>query len=388
MPTTCKYIEYYALQLHLLAKDVYSDGGYFSKTRLLSGWENPPSIGGFRRRAKSIRHLSTRLGRAGAWQGAIFNRGTHRPSWNNSTKLLKSASDMSTLSDRPDQNGESQPEEGEHVSDSQLGDEPEQSDEDDEEYDPPYSVKELAEIVLDFYKFLGTLHYDPSDLKTPPPEGWPVECLPKNLMKKKSPRAVELMCHLPYFKQAEKSTHVHYKCKLYDYTDAEQHDTIRDHDKDTVEAEELESFDGEKIDPSDMLVLAWGYESGGHYFFLDTLRSEITVDVVSCNLLSADPIENFFDDIKEKYRSLKLIPCPGRETEEAGHVPEREEHIDPSEVFAQGHRWGTDLDWQFVRQIYRAHGWPNAFQREEAIRVIEELALKGEGRGTWEEAFY
>ncbi|OAG04648.1 uncharacterized protein CC84DRAFT_1187660 [Paraphaeosphaeria sporulosa] len=186
----------------------------------------------------------------------------------------------------------------------------EEEEEEEEEYEPSYSVKELAEIVLDFYKFLATLHYDRSDLHIPPPEGWPLECLPKNVIRKKSSRTIELMRHLPYFKEAKKSTHLHYKCKLYDYTDAEQHDGIR------------------------------------------------------------------------------LIPCPGRETEEAESVPEREEHIDQSEVLAQELEWGTDLDWQFVRQVYREFGWPDAFRREEAVRVIEDfMALKSNERGEWEEAF-
>ncbi|KAK7189039.1 hypothetical protein DPSP01_004147 [Paraphaeosphaeria sporulosa] len=301
---------------------------------------------------------------------------------------------MSALPNHADQKEEPKSDE-EHMTNSELEedqgryDEEEEEEEEEEEYEPSYSVKELAEIVLDFYKFLATLHYDRSDLHIPPPEGWPLECLPKNVIRKKSSRTIELMRHLPYFKEAKKSTHLHYKCKLYDYTDAEQHDGIRVGDECTFESEEeFESFDGEKVDPADMLVLAWGYESGGHQFFLDTLRGEMTVDIVRCNLLSADPVEYFFGELREKYLSLKLIPCSGRETEEAESVPEREEHIDQSEVLAQELEWGTDLDWQFVRQVYREFGWPDAFRREEAVRVIEDfMALKSNERGEWEEAF-
>ncbi|KAF2448472.1 hypothetical protein P171DRAFT_213397 [Karstenula rhodostoma CBS 690.94] len=297
---------------------------------------------------------------------------------------------MSALSNRPDQNEESKSE-GEHANE-ELGEKQEESDEDEEEeeYEPRYSVKELAEMVLDFYSFLATLHYDPSDLKIPPPVGWPVECLPKGVMRRKSPRTVELMRHLPYFEQAEKSTHVHYKCMLYDYTDATEHDHVRERDKNYFESVgELESIDGDKLDPADMLILAWGYESGGHYLLLDALRGEMTVDVVRYHLLSPEPIEDFFSDLKEAYRSLKLIPCPGRETEEAAWVPEGGQRIEQSAVLAQEDKWGTELDWQFVRQVYREHGWPDAFRRKEAVRAIEDLmALKAEERDTWEEAFY
>jgi hypothetical protein len=304
---------------------------------------------------------------------------------------------MSTLSGHADQDRESQTEK-DHANDSRSEDEEDQEEsneeeedeESEEEYEPPYSVKQLADIFLEFYKFLATLHYDPSDLKVPPPEGWPMESLPAMVMRKKSPRAIEVMRHLPYFKQNDNSTHVHYKSKLYDYTDAKEHDNIRSHDKLILEInDELESFDGEKVDPSDLLVIAWGYESGGHYFLLDTLRGEMTVDVVRCNLLSPDDVKDFFDGLKEEYRSLKLIPCPRKETQLADCVAEREERIEQSEVLAQEEEWGTDLDWQFVRQIYRKHGWPDAFRRDEAIQAVEELmALQGEERRDWEEAFH
>lgn len=37
--------------------------------------------------------------------------------------------------------------------------------------DPPYSAKEIVEIFTDFYTFLTTLHYNPGELVTPPPQG-------------------------------------------------------------------------------------------------------------------------------------------------------------------------------------------------------------------------
>jgi hypothetical protein len=299
-----------------------------------------------------------------------------------------------------DQNGKPQPEkeyvnasQSEKLEDQEKSDEEEAEEETDEEseeeYEPPYSVEQLAGIFLAFYKFLATLHYDPSNLKVPPPEGWPMESLPAMVMRNKSPRAIEVMRHIPYFKQSDDSTHVHYKSKLHDYTDAKEHHRIRSHDELALEMNgELESFDGEKVDPSDVLVIAWGYESGGHYFLLDALRGEMTVDVVRCQLMSPEDVADFFDGLREEYRSLRLIPCPNKETELAERVDEREEPIEQSEVLAQEEEWGTDLDWQFVRQIYRQHGWPDAFRREEAIAAVEDLMeLLGEERDGWEGAF-
>ena len=94
----------------------------------------------------------------------------------------------------------------------------------------PYDIQELAAILTDFYRFLATLHYDPADLKLPPPEGWDSALLPANIVYSKSEDVVELMKRLPYFTENQKSTHVHYKSKLVDYTDPEGYDHAEMHD--------------------------------------------------------------------------------------------------------------------------------------------------------------
>ncbi|KAL1593714.1 hypothetical protein SLS60_010446 [Paraconiothyrium brasiliense] len=267
--------------------------------------------------------------------------------------------------------------------------EDDEEEEEEEEYEPPYTVEELAKLFLDFYKFLATLHYDPSDLKIPPPEGWAIESLPAAILKRKSTRVVELMRRLPYFREGKTSTHVHYKSKLVDYSDPAQHYYAGMRDDLFFDLnDKLESFDGETVDPAESIVFAWGYESGGHYFALDALHGEVTVDVVRMNLLGPEDVKEFFENLKKEYRDLKLVPCPGRETIEAEGVDEREGPIEQSEVMAQTQAWGTNLDWQFVRQIYREHGWVYAFRRVEAIRAIEKfMALKSEERGEWETAY-
>ncbi|PVI02293.1 hypothetical protein DM02DRAFT_523345, partial [Periconia macrospinosa] len=165
----------------------------------------------------------------------------------------------------------------------------------------------LGETFLDFYEFLATIYYTWSDLKVPPSEGWPFEILPDRVIKSKSSRAVEVMCYLPYFKQSKDSIRVHYKSKLFDYTDAEEH----------------------------------------------------------------------------------LIFCPNRETQEADRVDERNSLITQEEALAQEEEWGTHLDWQFVRQVYRQHGWLDFFRKDEAVKAIEEfMALKSDQRGEWEETFH
>lgn len=265
-----------------------------------------------------------------------------------------------------------------------------ESDGSNEEYSP-YSVEDLAAIFTEFYKFLTTLHYDPADLKMPPPEGWSIDIFPKAIVDSKSDDVVELMRRLPYFKENEKSTHVHYKSKLIAFPDDEQHGTLamyEDHLEDVHD--EFYCGDGKLVDHKHLLVFAGGYESGGHTFILDVLHGEITADIIRYETREPAGVEAFFDSLSDDFEQLRLIPCPGRETKEAGNVPERSEEISEDEVRSQTEKWypGTDLDWQFVRQVYRNHGWPDDFRRQEAVSFIEDfMAMHVDQRDEWEKAY-
>ncbi|KND93935.1 hypothetical protein TOPH_01946 [Tolypocladium ophioglossoides CBS 100239] len=78
----------------------------------------------------------------------------------------------------------------------------------------------------------------------------------------------------------------------------------------------------------------------------------------------------FLKSLKEAYRSLQLISCVGRVTIEADHVYERE---------------GPITEDEYIRQLYRQHGWLDAFRREDAERVVETLMETiVEQRGDWQ----
>lgn len=98
--------------------------------------------------------------------------------------------------------------------------------------------------------------------------------------------------------------------------------------------------------------------------------------------------EDFFDKLKEAYRALQLIPCPGRIPIDADRVGEADEclRITQGEVLAQERDWGTDLDIQYIRQLYRQYGWPNNFQKNIATKALNDLmVLIEEQRGNgWE----
>jgi len=137
-------------------------------------------------------------------------------------------------------------------------------------------------------------------------------------------------------------------------------------------------------------MIAQGYESGGRDFWLNVQHGEIMEDMIRCDWVGSFDVKGFFDRMKEDYRSLNLIPCLGRTTNDlASRTPERSDEIDVEEVRAQTEHWGTDLDVQYVRQIYRKHGWPDAFRRDEATAAIDELMESmSERNSQWEPEFH
>lgn len=234
----------------------------------------------------------------------------------------------------------------------------------------PYTPSEYKEIFLDFYTFLTTLHYDPADLKIPPPEGWP-NITTKICEGYKPETAIDVLRHLPYF-ESQEGVDIHYKSFLIDYS-SRHHSQWGDGDwRDDMLDNYCEEAEP-KRDPEHVIYLALGHESGGRDLLLDTQRGEIIEEMIRMGHAGSDDIKVFFADLKEAYRSLKLIPCEGTDTMEAWGVEERDEKITAEEVNAQTEKcWGTDLDVQYTRQIYREHGWPDAFRKEDAEKALDE----------------
>jgi hypothetical protein len=85
----------------------------------------------------------------------------------------------------------------------------------------PYDRDEVVASVTEFYTFLTThLHFHPSELKTPPPTGWPKITPHNSDDKRKSNTAIDLLRHLPYLPGGngqEKWIYDHTICA--DYTD-------------------------------------------------------------------------------------------------------------------------------------------------------------------------
>jgi hypothetical protein len=244
-----------------------------------------------------------------------------------------------------------------------------------EEKAPVYSASEIAAVVLDFLTFLTTLHRDPDDLVLPPPGGWP-SYTPEKCAGFKSDLAVEVLRNLPYLRNRtsdyeDSLGQIHYKSHLLDYS---TFDSARFADQEFLWS------GGKEPVPDDVFVIANGHESGGRTLFLDVREGRVFEEEIRCGSLEQD-LKEYFEDLTEKYRSLRLIPCPGREMIEAGADAEGSgEALSEEEVLRQDDPfWGYgDLDVPYARQLYRAFGWPNSFRRDEAFRNIKELIAKRE----------
>ena len=83
----------------------------------------------------------------------------------------------------------------------------------------PYDRDEVTASVTDFYNFLIThLHFELTDLKTPPPTGWPQITQARLAFLGKSDKVIDLLQHLPYLPHGEKEKHIYDHTVCVDYT--------------------------------------------------------------------------------------------------------------------------------------------------------------------------
>jgi hypothetical protein len=247
-----------------------------------------------------------------------------------------------------------------------------------------YSPKEISEILLDFYQFLTTLHYDAQYLKMPPPEGWSgMEPLLKHLSS--SEMVGEVIKHIPYFDNNCKAF-IHYKSRLMDYPTLPQDDFESVMDWRTNGFDEIYSERRQiTINMRDVFPLALGRETWGKHIWLNVRDGEITVE--DCKVQDGPQVDlkEFFSGLKQAYITMQLVPCRGRITIEAHRVEEKGQVITEQEVIAQEKAWGTHLDIQYIRQLYRSYGWPQAFSRDKAFDAVDQMMDKlPEHRGEWE----
>ncbi|KAK0658503.1 hypothetical protein QBC41DRAFT_360568 [Cercophora samala] len=263
----------------------------------------------------------------------------------------------------------------------------------------PYTPQDYTAMFLSFYQFLTTLHYSPADLKTPPPTGWPHLTrqpsgggVPPDY---KTDFALQVMRHLPYLGGKR---HYDYKSILIDYSTLDpqkSHWFKADINGKYPEDDWWENGnwpyslpEGQTPPLGDSLIpLTCGWESGGIILVLDTKRGQILEEVVRCDNRVYD-VQEYFDKMKREFSNLELIPCEGRILLGGGKA-QGEVLVTDEQFWGQGSDewWGTDLDVAYIQQIYREHGWPESFRREECFRTVNALLDKvKEKRGSsWEE---
>ncbi|QKD49446.2 uncharacterized protein FOBCDRAFT_236861 [Fusarium oxysporum Fo47] len=174
---------------------------------------------------------------------------------------------------------------------------------------------------------------------------------------------MEVIRHLPYF-DSTCIEYVHYKSKILDHTAFTQKDFEKH--RNYHQGWEFWSSEGELMDPSDV-CMAVGHENFSRELWLNMKDCEIFEDFHAGDMLNAVPVEVFFENTKEQYKTLKLIPGRRRITIEAEKVPERDGRITEKE---------------YVRQIYRYHEWTGFFDLETASEAIDKwLEPLGGGLG-------
>jgi hypothetical protein len=132
----------------------------------------------------------------------------------------------------------------------------------------------------------------------------------------------------------------------------------------------------ENIRMFNVFTLAIGYESGGVDLLLDVYSGYVTVDIVRCNMLSPEDIEEYFSNLKGKYERLELVPMRGELFKNVPEIAEGEVLVDPVEKMKTGEMttddgW-TEDDEKWVKKIYREHGWPGeGYRKEQALAAVE-----------------
>ncbi|RSM00657.1 hypothetical protein CDV31_011706 [Fusarium ambrosium] len=245
--------------------------------------------------------------------------------------------------------------------------------------EPAYSVEEIVEIFLEFYNFLKTIHFRDVNLKMPPPGGWPN--IPESTASPKSARVYEVIRHLPYFDEAPEAL-LHYKSRLLDYTRMSRRDVEEEFDLmgQLLGDSHYSERRGREIDVSDTFPFSQGWETGGKAMYFNVWDGEVSEE--NLRMDGGDPVDvrTYFDELRGKFENLQLIPCHNRTILDE-NVPESTDVVTEEQVVSQQEEhWGTHLDYQYIRQLYRGFGWPHAFRRDEATQAVNQLMDKMKGR--------
>ncbi|KAK3319870.1 hypothetical protein B0T19DRAFT_445658 [Cercophora scortea] len=294
-----------------------------------------------------------------------------------------------------DEEGDDDDDDDEEEEEDEEGDEDDDDDHDDDDdnnsycstdpnSNPRYTPEELTAIVLDFYTFTK-LHFKPSDLKLPPPGGWP------NLTREnvgpnfKSDYTLSVLRQLPCL---NKEGLIEYNCQVQDYS-TRTRESFEPDEYGHLHGEDLYTDDDGNPDApvhDHIVSFAPGYSSGGIELMLNVHAGTIGAVMIRYSDIGEEDIQRYFDSVKKKFRKLRLLPCMGKQTLDAEKVPERSRGIRLEAVRNQiraDDRIFTHLDLQYIRQVYRDYGWPRAFRREEFEANIDRVLVEMGAEPDW-----
>lgn len=224
----------------------------------------------------------------------------------------------------------------------------------------PYNRDEVIASVTEFYEFLTThLHFYPSEVKTPPPSGWP-QITPKRFtFLQKSDTVINLLRHLPYLpggNEADKWIYDHTSC--LDYTEVTTEGGARFA---CPEYEEACPWEKQKDSSRQkhIVMLGMPITDAGCYIFLDTLDGEVAIwDVGEDGYASFDSAGEFYAWLKKQYEELRVFSAPGIDM--------------PAHVYSLTHdRYGG------FKEVVRSLGWPpgdgSKWNRQEGMKEVERV---------------
>ncbi|PMD40584.1 hypothetical protein L207DRAFT_633572 [Hyaloscypha variabilis F] len=222
-----------------------------------------------------------------------------------------------------------------------------------------YSREEAVAAIRSFYEFFTqTPSLDPSDIEYPPPEGWPEINAHSMAGLNKTDDVIELLKHLPY---TPWSVQIAYQTHTIDYTTP---DIQNDIEKARLEGHIVPV--GAGVIPEHVVPLTMGGIYGSA-LLLDTKEGTVT-DYILMERPEREtaargdpnywrayrtlPVAEFFQSWIDNYRSLDWVTVP--------------DNVDDGAMLSHTKR--TDE----VRAIYRAHGWPDSFRRDECRKALIE----------------
>lgn len=130
-----------------------------------------------------------------------------------------------------------------------------------------------------------------------------------------------------------------------------------------------------EADSKHILQIAAGWESGGNELFLSTRTGEMVTPLTGYGN-NADDVREYVDRTKRHFETLQMIPYSEGFNNLAAGLVDIHEHITEEEILNAEGDWETDLAKRYLRQVYREHGWPKEFRREEAFSVVDGLLEK------------